>query len=220
MYFQYPLESLARKRATADQMDFAREAQRALPDSDEVMFEPLARGLAIFAAHEDALVEPRRVLHDLYGDFVEVRDPRVRYMPGEPAHEPVMHVRITARRAPGNAVFEARQRYDDGAVVRWEATLTVVPPPGDEPDQHLGRALVAGAVGLARSLTRPGSKVLAWCWYAERRSLPLVSYTGPSRIAPFVIEPGEEHDLFDGFEIERPDPQPGPRRALFLLTSP
>ena len=78
----------------------------------------------------------------------------------------------------------------------------------------------AGAVGLARSLTRPGSKVLAWCWYAERRSLPLVSYTGPSRIAPFVIEPGEEHDLFDGFEIERPDPQPGPRKALFLLTSP
>jgi uncharacterized protein YcnI len=58
-------------------------------------------------------------------------------------------LRITARRAPGNAVFEARQRYDDGAVVRWEATLTVVPPPGDEPDQHLGRALVAGAVGLA-----------------------------------------------------------------------
>ena len=58
-------------------------------------------------------------------------------------------LRITARRAPGNAVFEARQRYDDGAVVRWEATLTVVPPAQDGPDQHLGRALVAGAVGLA-----------------------------------------------------------------------
>ena len=56
---------------------------------------------------------------------------------------------ITARRAPGNAVFEARQRYDDGAVVRWEATLTVVPPAEDGPDQHLGRALVAGAAGLA-----------------------------------------------------------------------
>ncbi len=58
-------------------------------------------------------------------------------------------LRLTARRAPGSVVFEARQLYDDGAVVRWEATMTVVPPAESGPDQHLGRALVAGAVGLA-----------------------------------------------------------------------
>src|SRR5687767_3580241 len=98
MYFQYPLEALARKKASIRQIDFAREAKRVLSDTDEVMFEPLDRGLAIFAANEDALEEPRRVLQDMYGDFVEVRSPKVRYMPGEPAHEPIMHVRITARR--------------------------------------------------------------------------------------------------------------------------
>jgi SAM-dependent methyltransferase len=76
----------------------------------------------------------------------------------------------------------------------------------------------AGAIELTHSLARPGSKVLAWCWYAERRSLPLVSYKGPSKLAPFVIEPGEERELFGGFEVERPEPQPGPRKALFLLT--
>jgi hypothetical protein len=111
MYFQYPLETLARRRASSRQLDFAREARRVLDDSDEVMFEPLDRGLAIFAAHEEALLEPRRILRDMYGDFVELREPRVRYMPGEPAHEPIMHVRIAARReyaAP--LLLELRQR--------------------------------------------------------------------------------------------------------------
>ena len=111
MYFQYPLEALARRRSHRDQLEFAREARRVLADSDDLMYEPIDRGLAIFAAHEDALEEPRRILHDLYGDFVEVRSPRVRLMPGEPAHEPIMHVRITARRenAPG-LLRELRQR--------------------------------------------------------------------------------------------------------------
>ena len=98
MYFQYPLEALARRRASVNQIDFAREARRVLSDTDEVMFEPIDRGLAIFAAHEDALEAPRRILRDKYGDFVEVRSPRVRLMPGEPAHEPIMHVRVEARR--------------------------------------------------------------------------------------------------------------------------
>jgi SAM-dependent methyltransferase len=75
----------------------------------------------------------------------------------------------------------------------------------------------AGAVDLARTLARAGSRVLVWCWYAPKASLPLVSYKGPSKLAPFVIEPGEERALFDGFEVERPEPQPGPRTAVFLL---
>jgi len=98
VYFQYPIESLARHRATADQLAFVREAGRMLSPSDDLMFEPLDRGLAIFAAHEDALEQPRRILLDTYGDLVEVLKPKVRYMPGEPASEPIMHVRISARR--------------------------------------------------------------------------------------------------------------------------
>jgi hypothetical protein len=111
MYFQYPLESLARRRAALDQLAFAREARRVLADSDDVVFEPHARGLAIFAAHEEALEPPRRILREVYGDFVEVRQPKVRYLPGAPAHEPVMHVRITARREHAAALLaELRAR--------------------------------------------------------------------------------------------------------------
>jgi hypothetical protein len=98
MHFQYPLESLARRRAALDQLAFAREAHGMLADSDEVMSQPLSHGLAIFAAHEDALEGTRSILRDLYGDFVQVRQPKVRYMPGMPAHEPIMHVRVSARR--------------------------------------------------------------------------------------------------------------------------
>jgi hypothetical protein len=105
MHYQYPLESLARKRATAHQADFARQAQSMLTDSDEVIFEPLDRGLAIFAAHEEALEHPKKILQHAYGDFVELRGPKVRYMPGEPAHEPIMHVRISARRSHSLAVL-------------------------------------------------------------------------------------------------------------------
>lgn len=104
MNFHYPLESLARRRSGRSQLDFAREARRLFSDTDEVMYEPIDRGLAIFAAHEDALEEPKRILKDLYGDFVEVRGPRVRYMPGEPAHEPIMHVRVTTRRETAGAI--------------------------------------------------------------------------------------------------------------------
>ena len=59
-------------------------------------------------------------------------------------------LRVTVHTTAGTKVFRARQRYDDGAVVRWTARLTVVPAPAeDEPAQQLGRAFVAGAVGLA-----------------------------------------------------------------------
>ena len=57
---------------------------------------------------------------------------------------------MTVRTQAGTEVFSARQHYDDGAVVRWTARLTVVPAAAeDEPAQRLGRAFVAGAVGLA-----------------------------------------------------------------------
>ena len=97
MLYQYPLETLARRRATTSQIDFARQARQVLADSDDALFEAHDHGLAIFAANEDALRVPVRVLREMYGDFVEVRLPKVRYVPGDPQQEPIMHVRITTR---------------------------------------------------------------------------------------------------------------------------
>lgn len=99
MLYQYPLEALARRRSTASasQFEFAVDARRVLVDSDEAMFEAHAQGLAIFTANEDALAGPARLLHELYGDFVELRKPRVRMIPGNPPQQPVMHARIATR---------------------------------------------------------------------------------------------------------------------------
>jgi hypothetical protein len=111
MLYQYPLETLARRRATTSQIEFARAARRVLPDTDDALFEAHDHGLAIFVANEDALAAPVRVLRELYGDFVEVRRPKVRCVPGNPPHEPIMHVRVTTRldRAPA-VVSELRAR--------------------------------------------------------------------------------------------------------------
>ena len=111
MYFQYPLESLARRRSARSQMDFARQAKLALPDTDELFSRPFADGLVLFAVNEDALEEPARILRDLYGDVVELRPPRVRVIPGEPEQEPIMNVRITARLEHSGAIIaELRRR--------------------------------------------------------------------------------------------------------------
>jgi hypothetical protein len=97
MLYQYPLEALARRRATTSQIEFARAARKLLVDSDDAMFEAHEHGLAIFTANEDALAAPAMLLRETYGDFVEVRRPRVRIIPGNPPQQPIMHARITAR---------------------------------------------------------------------------------------------------------------------------
>jgi hypothetical protein len=57
-------------------------------------------------------------------------------------------VRASAR--AGSYAFTAVQRYDDGRTVDWEASFTVLPASGAAaPDEHVGRALVAGVAGLA-----------------------------------------------------------------------
>lgn len=136
MNFQYPLETIARRRATASQLDFAREARRVFDDDDDTLFEAHDHGLAIFAANEDALERPVQVLRQLYGDQVEVRRPKVRYLPGEPLHEPIMHVRVSVRRDFADAVVrELRKRgariveqcaRDRLVIVRAEAPLAVL----------------------------------------------------------------------------------------------
>ena len=111
MLYQYPLESLARRRATTSQLDFARDARKMLVDSDDAMFEAHEHGLAIFTANEDALAAPAKVLREMYGDFVELRRPRVRVIAGNPPQQPIMHARITARREFSLAIrAELRRR--------------------------------------------------------------------------------------------------------------
>ena len=74
---------------------------------------------------------------------------------------------VTARTEPGNETFRAVQRYDDGESVHWEASVTVVPATGDDaPQQQLGRAVAAGAVGLAVI-----GLSLVVVWRLRRRSL-------------------------------------------------
>ena len=112
MYFQYPLETIARRPGLASQLDFATEARRRLPpDSDETLYEPHDHGLVILAADETALCAPVGILRDAYGDFVQVSGPKVRYLPGRPPHLPVMHVRVSMpNRYELRVVAELRRR--------------------------------------------------------------------------------------------------------------
>ena len=58
-------------------------------------------------------------------------------------------VRVEPRVRAGTVQFTSAQRYDDGATVRWQADLIVLPATGAAaPKQHLGTALVAGIAGL------------------------------------------------------------------------
>ena len=84
-------------------------------------------------------------------------------------------------------------------------------------DDLKGRARRAMAATVAR-LSRPGSVFLLWCFYAHASDLPLISFSGASKLAP-AIAPGEELELFgEAFDIERlAKPPVGSRAACFLM---
>jgi SAM-dependent methyltransferase len=75
------------------------------------------------------------------------------------------------------------------------------------------------AAALIDTLARPGSKFFLYAFYAARRELPWFSVSGPSRLVPERIEPGEVEALFgQAWDIER-IPREGSRFiATFLLT--
>jgi SAM-dependent methyltransferase len=65
-------------------------------------------------------------------------------------------------------------------------------------------------------LARPGALALCWCFYGDRRELPVISFRGPSKLAAGLAV-GEEHRLFgDSFEVE-PFARPFAHAACFLL---
>ncbi|MBL0143723.1 MAG: hypothetical protein IPP91_16845 [Betaproteobacteria bacterium] len=104
MYFQLPIERMARHRGKSSQLDFAREALVTLDEAKDARFEPTHRGLAMFAASEDDLARPVAVLQQRYGDVVDIRPPRVRCLPGHPLQQPVMALRVMAQREHSLAV--------------------------------------------------------------------------------------------------------------------
>ena len=67
-------------------------------------------------------------------------------------------VTVTARVRAGTHAFAATQFYDDGATVKWNAGLSILPATGAEtPKQHPWGAVAAALVGL---LVIGGSVVL------------------------------------------------------------
>jgi hypothetical protein len=150
MYFQYPLETLARKRGTRSQMDFALQAKRLLRDTDDALFEPMDHGLVIFGANEEALEAPAQLLAQAYPDEVDVGRPVVRLMHGEPMQQPMMYVRVVARRehagvvvqklrARGVSIAEEALRRRE-VVVRGEAPLANLLGLRAELDEVTGRS--------------------------------------------------------------------------------
>ncbi len=80
----------------------------------------------------------------------------------------------------------------------------------------------AGRRAMAATITRlsrPDSLFLLWCFHARREDLPVISFHGPSRMAP-ALEPGEETQLFGAaFDIETVHAgRDGAPVACFLLT--
>jgi len=159
MYYQYPLETLARARRVDSQIEFAQRAKAAIADSDELLARPRPGGLALFTANEEALRRPVQILRELYGDFIELRPSRARIIPGNPAQQPVMAVRVVARvEHTGVIIAELRRRgarIDEDCVrgrtviVRAEAPLALL----------LGlaaavRAITDGTADLAVRLVR------------------------------------------------------------------
>ncbi len=107
---------------------------------------------------------------------------------------------LTAARIPGvEGPFDLLVDY---------GTLDDLSPPG--------RAAMAATIVR---LSRPGSVLVMYAFYAARADLPWFSLSGPSRVAP-ALEPGEEVALFgEAFEIERlPEPRPAQRAAAFVMT--
>lgn len=143
MYFQLPLERFARRRHGDSQLEFAREALACLDETEDSRFEPTPRGLAMFAAHEDALERPIAVLQQRYGDAVDIRPPRVRCLPGHPLQQPVMALRVVARREHSLAILQELRRRNARIEEECRRGRTVV---------FRARAPLRGLLGLGGRL--------------------------------------------------------------------
>lgn len=85
------------------------------------------------------------------GWLAQTEERRVTWSGGslEPGAAARFPVEIRTDRPAGQVTLVASQRYPDGASVRWDAPVTVLPATGDDaPSSHLGWAIGAAALGL------------------------------------------------------------------------
>lgn len=123
-----------------------------------------------------------------------------------------------------------RESQRRGLKVRWiRGDLTRAEPPAGYAasfdllvdygtlDDLSGKSRAAMA-RLITALAAPGAAFVFFCFYADPKDLPRMSFDGPSKTYP-GIAPGEEQTLFaSDWQIERLDePQPGSRDACFLM---
>lgn len=84
-------------------------------------------------------------------------------------------------------------------------------------DDLRGEARQRMALTIER-LARPGSVLIEWCFYGAANQLPLMSFTGPSRLTG-SIEPGELEAMFgERWDIDELRSDPEHRVACFVLT--
>jgi len=95
MYYDYPIEQLARSAKSRFQMGFARMTMHLLPEFEDIVLEPSAQGLKILGANEIALAMPGEIIRQIHADEVELREPRVRLLYDTSVREPVMWVRTS-----------------------------------------------------------------------------------------------------------------------------
>ena len=106
MYYEYPIEQLARSARTRFQMGFARMTMNLMPTFEDVVLEPSVQGLKILGASEMALASPGEVIRQIHSNEVELREPRVRLLYGMKVREPVMWVRASTGHKYAEAVVQ------------------------------------------------------------------------------------------------------------------
>ena len=127
MYYDYPIEQLARSSRTRFQLGFARLTMKLLPHFDEVAFEPSPDGLRILAATEMALELPAEVIRQIHSNEVQLGEPSVRLLGGGDGREPIMWVRVSVDPADAEPVLQDLvEREAQIEEVDWGHPRTVI----------------------------------------------------------------------------------------------
>jgi len=131
--YDLPIEQTVRRTDTRFQRGFAVEAIERVATGETFALSPSREGLLVLARNEDGLAAPVGTLREVYGNALEVGEPRVRLIKGTQVQEPVMHVRISlditdldvVKRAlhARRATLEEEYARSRRAVLRYEAPL-------------------------------------------------------------------------------------------------
>ena len=127
MYYDYPIEQLARSSTTRFQMGFARMTMHLMPQLEDVVLEPSTQGLKILGAHEMALEVPGEIIRQIHANDVELRRPRVRLRYDTAVREPIMWVRAAVDgRWAEPVVRDLIARNAEIEEVDWRQPVTIV----------------------------------------------------------------------------------------------